>query len=81
MRFTIRDLLWLTVVVALGVGWWMHRRDLVQRHSATKREAALWESRATAMLRMLNDLKYLVEYRENGGTHIYPDRPERPPMP
>jgi hypothetical protein len=22
MRFTIRDLLWLTAVVALGVGWW-----------------------------------------------------------
>ena len=25
-RFTIRDLLWLTVVVALGVGWWVDRR-------------------------------------------------------
>jgi hypothetical protein len=26
-RFTIRDVLWLTVVVALGVGWFMeHRR-------------------------------------------------------
>jgi hypothetical protein len=22
-RFTIRDVLWLTVVVALGVGWWL----------------------------------------------------------
>lgn len=22
-RFTIRDVLWLTVVVALGVGWWI----------------------------------------------------------
>jgi hypothetical protein len=21
-RFTIRDVLWLTVVVAMGVGWW-----------------------------------------------------------
>ncbi len=21
-RFTIRDVLWLTVVVALGIGWW-----------------------------------------------------------
>jgi cation diffusion facilitator CzcD-associated flavoprotein CzcO len=27
-RFTIRDVLWLTVVVALGLGWWMnHRRQ------------------------------------------------------
>ena len=26
-RFTIRDLLWLTLVVAMSVGWWLdHRR-------------------------------------------------------
>jgi hypothetical protein len=25
-KFTIRDLLWLTVVVALGVGWWIDHR-------------------------------------------------------
>ena len=25
-RFTIRDVLWLTVVVALGVGWWAERQ-------------------------------------------------------
>jgi len=29
-RFTIRDVLWLTVVVAMGAGWWADRRlDLV----------------------------------------------------
>lgn len=26
-RFTTRDVLWLTVVVALAVGWWLNRRD------------------------------------------------------
>jgi hypothetical protein len=25
-RFTIRDVLWLTVVVALAVGWWVDQR-------------------------------------------------------
>ena len=26
-RFTIRDVLWLTVLVAMGAGWWVdHRR-------------------------------------------------------
>ena len=30
-RFTIRDLLWLTLVVALVVGWWLdHRQPGVQ---------------------------------------------------
>jgi hypothetical protein len=26
MRFSIRDLLWATVVVAMGLGWWMSYR-------------------------------------------------------
>ena len=32
MRFTIRDVLWLTVVVALGVAWWLDRTHLAARH-------------------------------------------------
>jgi hypothetical protein len=27
-RFSIRDVLWLTVVVALSVGWWLDNRRL-----------------------------------------------------
>jgi hypothetical protein len=27
-RFTIRDVLWLTALVALGVGWWIHARAM-----------------------------------------------------
>jgi len=26
-RFTIRDVLWLMVVVGLGVGWWLNHRQ------------------------------------------------------
>ena len=29
-RFTIRDLLWLTVVVAMAVAWWVVRGRLVE---------------------------------------------------
>ena len=35
-RFTIRDVLWLTVVVALAVGWWLarrHERDLALQNA------------------------------------------------
>ena len=27
-RFTLRDLFWLTLVVALGLGWWVHVRQI-----------------------------------------------------
>jgi hypothetical protein len=28
MRFSIRDLLWATLVVAMGLGWWVSHRAL-----------------------------------------------------
>jgi hypothetical protein len=31
LRFNIRDLLWLTVVVALAVGWWLDYQRLTAR--------------------------------------------------
>ena len=31
MKFSIRDLLWLTVVVALAVAWWAQERQLSSR--------------------------------------------------
>ena len=30
-RFTIRDLLWLTSVVALDVGWWLDHRQSAEQ--------------------------------------------------
>jgi hypothetical protein len=30
VRFTIRDLLWLAVVAALAVGWWLDHRNLTE---------------------------------------------------
>jgi len=38
-RFTIRDVLWMTVVVALGVGWFAERRLLL---SELRRANNLW---------------------------------------
>jgi hypothetical protein len=35
-RFTIRDMFWLLLVIAMGVGWWMDRRrilDIVRQQS------------------------------------------------
>jgi hypothetical protein len=33
-RFSIRDLLWLTVVAGLAVGWWLDHREQVNRFEA-----------------------------------------------
>jgi hypothetical protein len=35
-RFTIRDVLWLTVVVALAVGWWIERKTHVSSVATVK---------------------------------------------
>ncbi len=29
MRFTIRDLLWLVALIAVGLGWWINRLQLL----------------------------------------------------
>ena len=38
-RFTIRDVLWLTVVVALAAGWWIDHRQLRQEVSRANDKA------------------------------------------
>ena len=42
-RFTIRDVLWLMVVVAVGVGWWSDRRYADSRLlNAVNRVGSAW---------------------------------------
>jgi hypothetical protein len=33
LRFSIRDLLWFVLVVAMASGWWLHSEKLSQRYS------------------------------------------------
>ena len=37
-RFTIRDVLWLTFVVALAAGWWVHAKALSAENLAVRRQ-------------------------------------------
>jgi hypothetical protein len=52
-RFTIRDVLWLTVVAALGVGWWID-------HSSLAEPAAKYRSLTPSQL----DAAEAVNHRE-----------------
>jgi hypothetical protein len=46
-RFTVRDILWLTLVVGLAFGWWIDHRLLQRQHA---REIDVIEQRAADMV-------------------------------
>ena len=44
MRFTIRDVMWLTLVVALSLGWWFsHQAIDAQRTAAVQQAHRFWK--------------------------------------
>ena len=74
-RFTIRELVLLTLVVAMGVGWWLD-------HSALSRRADLWEYRAGAVADWTSGEGWRVEWTPEGvdltkpGGEAETDQPE-----
>src|SRR5262245_25395972 len=76
-RFTIRDVLWLMVVVGMGVGWWGNRQDMLANESLlrSERDVALNDYRdLAAREKMLaDDWKLLVGSLQTlriDGSHI-----------
>ena len=69
MRFSIRDLLWLSLVAAMAVGWWIdrdriHRQELKLRQEA-QRIQALPRRRAEAVLQVAEaELASLVDINQ-----------------
>jgi hypothetical protein len=59
-RFTIRELLMLTVSVALAVGWWAEYRANAER-------AELWQSRAERIVDLLADDGWDISWSETPG--------------
>jgi hypothetical protein len=43
LRFTIRDLLWLTTLVAMGVAWWIDRTRLADQYTTLKQSTSVVE--------------------------------------
>jgi len=59
LRFTIRDLLWLTLVVALAVGWWVDRSNLTRQSNG-------WRDMFNHQLEMIEGLQeYFHEKHPN----------------
>ena len=57
MKFTIRDLFLVTVIVALVLGWWLERQN-----------RTYWEQRA---LQEGRNIRMLLKHVEPGGMHNY----------
>lgn len=70
-RFTIRDLFWLTLIVALVLGWWIDHRLL-----------SLWGERGLWLDMELRARGWTVVFLDDGGLVLEPPgwRPE-PPAP
>jgi hypothetical protein len=65
-RFTIRDLLWLMVVVGLAVGWWIDRREIVRERESLvmkQQEIEALEENARKSLHDLSKFEYAVRER------------------
>ena len=58
-RFTIRELVLLTLVVAVALGWWMHYRRM-------KRQSYIHESQATYFRDQLERDGYIITVSPDG---------------
>jgi hypothetical protein len=68
LRFTIRDLLWLTLVVAMVVGWWLSYSHSRSQLLSMQESMESWRSRARNREAELD--RYILAH---GGTLSNPD--------
>ncbi len=70
-RFTIRELLLLTVIVAVGVAWGIDRTRLAGERDAAGRAATEYVSQVVALRSVLrSSLGIDVSFDENGRTYV-----------
>jgi hypothetical protein len=62
LRFSIRDLLWLTLVVALCVGWWLNHQSHLNAAAKAKKEHGY---ELTAAKELLEDLSTSIDLQKD----------------
>ena len=66
-RFTMRELVLVTLIVAMGLGWWLDRNNLVR---VSKFKAQFWERCAIAFQGQLERDGYAVDVGHERGITI-----------
>jgi hypothetical protein len=79
-RFTIRDVLWLTAVVALGVGWWAdHARQMSRQREAAKihnQDLRQFLGELTALKEQNASLEMQLRAKESSGPELQIPSPD-----
>jgi hypothetical protein len=60
-QITIRELVMLTLVVAMAMGWWLDRRQLMEANYAARYSVWNWESKAGILAETLRRNGWQVE--------------------
>jgi hypothetical protein len=63
MRFSIRDLLWATALVAMGLGWWVDHRDAEAIEAKVDKEIHSLRSQVAACMEHAKwlDAQYAID--------------------
>jgi hypothetical protein len=69
-RFSIRELLTLTLVAALAVGWWLDHRAIAKQGATLRSELYLASDHATGLKQLVEDQGYKVKFEKSGDTWI-----------
>ncbi len=64
-HYTIRDLLWLTLAVALALAWWLRERQLQVEVDRTSNLATQWRGAAGALEEALRDDGCALEWERD----------------
>jgi hypothetical protein len=66
MKFSIRDLLLVTVIVALALGWWLDSHLKGKRETQWRQEKAELEWRVDALTKAMDFMHREVKFTEDG---------------
>jgi membrane protein implicated in regulation of membrane protease activity len=75
ITFSIRDLFWLTIVVALVVVWWLDRTKLATEEGKRQKAEAAYKESAAIVVEIVEELEKrgVSTYRVKGKTVIAPE--------